>query len=168
MNSLKIFHKEVYYTLIQRGGGRRGPSPLDTPLRGGALERFVACLNEIRLFVVEKEQNFPQLTDVVWLNSLMLFTNLTLHFNALNTKLQAVGKTAERMSCDIEAFERKLQVFEKDIESRELKYFSNLKKHLENSAIFLDGSSNKQEMFKEFSSIIATTKENFSKSFFQF
>ncbi|XP_076330618.1 zinc finger BED domain-containing protein 5-like [Tachypleus tridentatus] len=33
------------------------------------------------------------------------------HFNALNTKLQGVGKTAERMFCDIKAFERKLQVF---------------------------------------------------------
>ena len=49
------------------------------------------------------------------------------------------------------------------------KYFSNLKTHLEdsNSTAFLDGSSSKQEIFK-FSSIILTTKENFSKRFAQF
>ena len=42
--------------------------------------------------------------------------------------------------------------------------------HLEdsNSTVFSDGSSSKQEIFKEFSSIILTTKENFSKRFAQF
>ena len=116
----------------------------------------------------EKEQNFPQLNDAVWLNNLMFFTDLKLHFNALNTKLQGVEKTAERRFCDIKAFERKLQVFEKDIESGGLKYFLNLMEQLGKSTIFSDGSSNKQEMFKEFSSIIATAKENFSKRFLQF
>ena len=91
--------------------------------RGRVLERFVACLNEIRLFMYEKKQDFPQLTDVVWLNSLMFFTDLTMHFNALNTKLQGRGKTAERMFCDIKAFERRLEVFEEDIKSGKLKYF---------------------------------------------
>ena len=115
--------------------------------RGRVLERFVACLNEIRLFMYEKKQDFPQLTDVVWLNSLMFFTDLTMHFNALNTKLQGHGKTAERMFCDIKAFERRLEVFEEDIKSGKLKYFSNLKTHLEDSSstVFLDGSSSKQK-----------------------
>ena len=118
----------------------------------------------------EKKQDFPLLTDVVWLNSLMFFTDLTMHFNALNTKLQGRGKTAERMFCDIKAFERRLEVFEEDIKSGKLKYFSNLKTHLEdsNSTVLSDGSSSKQEIFKEFSSIILTTKENFSKRFAQF
>ena len=82
--------------------------------------------------------------------------------------MQRVGKTAERMFCDIKAFERKLQVFEKDIESGEHKYFSNLKKHLENSIIFSKESLNKQERFKKLSSITGTTKENFSKRFLHF
>ena len=93
----------------------------------------------------------------MWL-VLCFFADLTLHFNALNTKLQ-VEKTAERMFCNIKAFERKLLIFKKDIENGELKYFSNLKKHLENLTIFSDGSLNKQEIFKEFSSIIAPTKK---------
>ena len=136
--------------------------------RGRVLERFVACLNEIRLFMHEKEQNFPQLTDVTWLNNLMFFTDLTLHFNTLNTKLQGVGKTAERMFCEIKAFERKLQVFEKDMKSGELKYFTNLKMHFENLSIFSDGSLNKQEILTKFSSIITETKESFSNRFLQF
>ena len=78
----------------------------------------------------------------------MLFTDLALHFNALNTKLQEIGKTAERMFCDQKVFERKLQVFENDIESAE-----NLKNHLENSTIFPDRFLNKQEMFKKFQAL---------------
>ncbi|XP_076314661.1 general transcription factor II-I repeat domain-containing protein 2A-like [Tachypleus tridentatus] len=136
--------------------------------RGRFLERFIACLNEIRFFMHEKGQDFPQLTDVAWLNNLMFFTDFISHFNALNTKLQGVGETAERMFCDIKAFERKLQVFEKDIEGGELKYFPNLKMHLENSTTFADCSLSKQEISKEFSSIITVAKENFSNRFMQF
>ena len=138
--------------------------------RRRVFKRFVACLNEIRLFVYEKKQDFLQLTDVVWLNSLVFFTDFTMHFNALNTKQQGGGKTAEGTFCDLKAFERRLEVFEEDIKSGKLEYFSNLKMHLEdsNSTVFSDGSSSKQEIFKEFSGIILKTKENFSKRFAQF
>ncbi|XP_076324223.1 general transcription factor II-I repeat domain-containing protein 2A-like [Tachypleus tridentatus] len=121
--------------------------------RGRFLERFIACLNEIRFFMHENGQDFPQLTDVAWLNNLMFFTDFISHFNALNTKLQGVGKTAERMFCDIKVFERKLQVFEKDIEGGELKYFPNLKMHLENSTTFADCSLSKQEISKNFQAL---------------
>ncbi|MEE6518924.1 hypothetical protein FKM82_030246 [Ascaphus truei] len=95
--------------------------------RGRVLERFVAFLDEIRLFMNEKGQEYPQLTDMTWLTNLMFFTDFTIHFNVLNKKLQGLGKTAERMFSDIRTFERKLQVFERDLESGQLKYFPNLK-----------------------------------------
>ncbi|XP_040297400.1 general transcription factor II-I repeat domain-containing protein 2-like [Bufo bufo] len=136
--------------------------------RGRVLERFVACLDEIRLFMNEKEQEYPQLTDMAWLTNLMFFTDFTLHFNVLNKQLQGVGKTAERMFCDIKTFERKLQVFERDLESGQLKYFPNLKKHLENATAFADNPTSHQEIYKEFSSILAAVMVNFSKRFLQF
>ncbi|KAM8927714.1 general transcription factor II-I repeat domain-containing protein 2B-like [Pelodytes ibericus] len=136
--------------------------------RGRVLERFVACLDEIRLFMNEKGQEYPQLTDTAWLTNLMFFTDFTAHFNVLNKTLQGVGKTAERMFCDIRTFERKLKVFERDIESGQLKYFPNLKIHLENSTIFTDNPPSHQEIHKELSSIVAATKENFSNRFLQF
>ncbi|KAM6176971.1 protein FAM200B-like [Erethizon dorsatum] len=135
--------------------------------RGRVLEKFVACLDEIRFFMNEKGQEYPQLTDVAWLNNLMFFTDFILHFSVLNKKLQSVGKTAERMFCDIKTFERKLQVFERDLESGQLKYFPNLKMHLENCT-FTDSPINYQEIYKEFSSIVAAAKENFSNRFLQF
>ncbi|CAH2324767.1 general transcription factor II-I repeat domain-containing 2A-like [Pelobates cultripes] len=94
--------------------------------------------------------------------------DFTAHFNVLNKKLQGVGKIAERMFCDIRTFERKLQVFERDIESGQLKYFPNLKIHLENSTIFTDNPPSHQEIHKELSSIVAAAKENFSNRFLQF
>uniref|UniRef100_A0A8C6VI95 General transcription factor II-I repeat domain-containing protein 2A n=1 Tax=Naja naja TaxID=35670 RepID=A0A8C6VI95_NAJNA len=136
--------------------------------RGRVLERFVACLDEIRLFMNEKGQEYPQLTDMVWLANLRFFTDFTLHFNVLNKQLQGVGKTAERMFCDIKTFEEKLQVFEKDLESGQLKYFPNLKMHLENSTTFADNPTSHQEIYKEFSSIVAAAKMNLSNRFLQF
>ncbi|XP_058015002.1 protein FAM200A-like [Ahaetulla prasina] len=135
--------------------------------RGQVLERFVACLDEIRLFMNEKGQEYPQLTDMAWVTNLMFFTDFTVHFNVLNKQLQGVGKTAERMLCDIKTFERKLQVFERDLESGQLKYFPNLKMHLQNST-FADNPTSRQEIYKEFSSIVAAAKVNFSNRFLQF
>ncbi|MEE6512968.1 hypothetical protein FKM82_020363 [Ascaphus truei] len=130
-------------------------------------QEALSCLDEIRLFMNEKGQEYPQLTDMTWLTNLMFFTDFTIHFNVLNKKLQGLGKTAERMFSDIRTFERKLQVFERDLESGQLKYFPNLKMYLENSTIFTD-NPNHHEIYKEFSSIIAVAKENFSNRFLQF
>ncbi|XP_070599696.1 general transcription factor II-I repeat domain-containing protein 2A-like [Erythrolamprus reginae] len=136
--------------------------------RGQVLERFVACLDEIRLFMNEKGQEYPQLIDTAWLTNLMFFTDLTIHFNVLNKKLQGVGKTAERMFCDIKVFEKKLQIFEDNLESGQLKYFPNLKTHLKNLTTFADNPTSHQEIYKEFSSIVAAVKANFSNRFLQF
>ncbi|KAM3848206.1 general transcription factor II-I repeat domain-containing protein 2A-like [Vipera latastei] len=136
--------------------------------RGRVLERFVACLDEIRLFMNEKGEEYPQLTDMARLTNLMFFTDFTLHFNVMNKQLQRVGKTAERMFCDIKTFERKLQVFERDLESGQLKYFPNLKMHLENFTTFADNPTSHQEIYKEFSSIVAAAKVNFNNRFLQF
>jgi len=65
---------------------------------------------------------------------------------ALNKELQGVGKTAERVFCDIKTFDRKLQVFERDIKSRQLKYFPNLRMHLENSTTFAHNLTSHQEI----------------------
>ncbi|XP_013930323.1 PREDICTED: uncharacterized protein LOC106555913 [Thamnophis sirtalis] len=136
--------------------------------RGRVLERFVACLDGIRLFMNEKGRECPQLTDMAWLTNLMFFTDFTVHFHVLNEQLQGVGKTAERMFCDIKTFERKLQVFERDLESGQLKYFPNLKIYLENSTTFADNPTSHQEIYKEFSSIVAAAKVGFTNRFLEF
>ena len=72
------------------------------------------------------------------------------------------------MFCEIKTFERKLQVFARDLESGQLKYFPSVKMHLQNSLTFTDNHKSHQEICKEFSNIVAAAKENFSNRFVQF
>lgn len=116
---------------------------------------------------MDEIRNIHSSLIMAWLTN-MFITDFTAHFNVLNKKLQGLGKTAEMMFCDTRTFERKLQVFERDLESGQLKYFPKLKMHLENSAAFTDNPINHQEIGKEFSHIVAAAKGNFSQSFLQF
>ena len=79
--------------------------------RGRVLERFIECLDEIRMFMDDNKQNYSELTDVDWLSRLMFFTDFTLHLNELNTKLQGFGKTVDEAFDIITAFEKKLKIF---------------------------------------------------------
>ena len=56
--------------------------------RGRVLERFVECIDEIRLFLDSNKQQFTELTNLDWLSTLMFFTDLSLHLNEVNVKLQ--------------------------------------------------------------------------------
>ena len=132
--------------------------------RGQVLERFVG-LDEIRGLMSEKGQNYSQLTAACWLTNIIFFTNFTKHFNVLNEKLQGSGKTADRMFCDIKTFERKLKVFQRDLNSGKLKYFPNLKLYVENFASFADKSTSCQEKFEEFSSFVSAAKKTLATGF---
>ncbi|KAL4153158.1 hypothetical protein QTP88_000991 [Uroleucon formosanum] len=48
---------------------------------GQVLHRFVELLEEIRLFLFEKSQDYPELKDLNWLNDLMFFTDFTTMYN---------------------------------------------------------------------------------------
>ncbi|GFX63029.1 general transcription factor II-I repeat domain-containing protein 2A [Trichonephila clavipes] len=52
---------------------------------GNVLQRFIDCLEEIRLFLQNesKIEQYPQLMDIMWLLKLMFFTDICQHFNEL-------------------------------------------------------------------------------------
>ena len=60
--------------------------------RGRILERFVSCLDEIRLFMGEKRLEYPQLTDTAWLANLMFFYRF---YTTLQCTKQATGRCGE-------------------------------------------------------------------------
>ena len=85
--------------------------------RGKVPERFVECLNEIKLFLNMKNNNdFSELDDNAWLGKLIFFTDLSMHLNELNVKLQGYGKGIDIMLGIIIAFESKLHIFQRDLE----------------------------------------------------
>ncbi|KAK1345753.1 hypothetical protein QTO34_008217 [Cnephaeus nilssonii] len=71
---------------------------------GKVLERFVECFEEIKVFLDDKDLgNFPQLNDDKWVNTLMFFTDLAVHINELNLKLQGFDKSIDVMLLKVPA-----------------------------------------------------------------
>lgn len=134
--------------------------------RGRVLERFVGCLDEIRMFVDDNKQNYSELTDVDWLCRLMFITDFTQHLNELNTKLQGFGKTIDEALDTISAFEKKLNIFKRDIEKQEFRYFQRLKKFF--TEVEVHGTVVKTAQIVLFVETIDATLEQFSTRFVQF
>nr|XP_039268866.1 general transcription factor II-I repeat domain-containing protein 2A-like [Styela clava] len=82
---------------------------------GNVLQRFVVLLKEVKSFLVEKNETYPELSEATWLNDLHFFADFTNHYNTLNTKLQGCGSTALLMIGHVKAFEKKLAVFSADL-----------------------------------------------------
>ena len=56
--------------------------------RGKVLERFVECINEIKLFLsMKNNKDFLKLDHVAWLSCLMFFADLSIHLRKLNVML---------------------------------------------------------------------------------
>lgn len=61
--------------------------------RGKVLDKFVSCLEHIKVFLNEKEQYFSELKDEEWLCKLMFLTDITKHLNELIIRLQGNRQT---------------------------------------------------------------------------
>lgn len=80
-------------------------------------------MDEIQLFLLEyNNADFIELVDIEWLTKLMFFTDLALHLNTLNKKLQTRGKRIEIWT------EIKLDIFVIDINLANLTTSQNRKK----------------------------------------
>ncbi|XP_075058530.1 zinc finger BED domain-containing protein 5-like [Mixophyes fleayi] len=95
--------------------------------RGKVLNRFVSCIEEIKTFMIEKDQNFPEPTDSEWLCKLMFLTDITSQLNDLNLRLQGAGQTVLDLYECWKTFTEKLKVFLRDIFSETYRYFPNVK-----------------------------------------
>ena len=135
--------------------------------RGKTLERFVEYLNEIKHFLSMKNVNdFPELDDAAWLSNLMFFTDLSIHLNELNVKLQAYGKSVDVMFGSILAFKSKLKIFQRDLETKSYKYFLRLQKMRDEL-----GEPNQDIMNNEdayFLSVLNSLKDQFCSRLVQF
>ncbi|GBN69232.1 General transcription factor II-I repeat domain-containing protein 2A [Araneus ventricosus] len=136
--------------------------------RGNVLQRFVECLEEIRLFLQNEGgiEQYPQLLDVMWLSKLMFFTDICQRVNELNVKLQGTNKTIIVMIDLIRSFDAKLHVFRNDIITRNYKYFPNLKKNINH--LDIHGKSVEETVTEEFISVIDSSINEFSARFSQF
>ncbi|XP_042206826.1 general transcription factor II-I repeat domain-containing protein 2A-like isoform X1 [Homarus americanus] len=134
--------------------------------RGFVLKRFVECMDEINLFLINQQMSYKEMSDIVWVCKLMFFADLCEHLNDLNVKLQGSGKTLDVMFDYIKAFEMKLGVFKRDVDSERFRYFPNLKKYIND--LTKDDKTDCQCLQKLFVNIIESTVEQFSTRFARF
>ena len=94
---------------------------------GKVLERFVGCFDEIKVFLSEKGQDYPELEDGDWIVKLMFLSDITKHLNEFNLLLQGAGKTVLDLYDTWKAFVAKLAIYSTDVETGSFRYFKNLK-----------------------------------------
>ena len=65
-------------------------------------------------------------SDTEWLLKLYYLVDISEHLNQLNVKMQGIGNTVLLLQQAMFAFEKKLEVFIKDIETGRLLHFERL------------------------------------------
>lgn len=134
--------------------------------RGRVLERFVECLDEIRMFMDDNKQKCSELTDIEWLSRLMFFTDFSLHLNEVNAKLQGFGRTVDEAFQNLKAFETKLKIYKRDLDREEFHYFLKLKFFY--AGLEIHEPIDKDAQMRLFSDTIDATLKQFSLRFEQF
>ncbi|KAK1346561.1 hypothetical protein QTO34_000418 [Cnephaeus nilssonii] len=135
--------------------------------RGKVLECFVECFEEIKVFLDYKDLgNFPQPNDDKWVNILMFFTDLSVHINELNLKLQGFGKSIDVMFGYIKAFESKVKIFKRDVETKTYKYFPRVAKYFEKASAAVQNEMELLHM--KYQHLLDSLLDQFSYRFSQF
>lgn len=105
--------------------------------RGIVLEKFYALRNEICSFMKEKESPVPQLEDQSWLQDLAFLSDMMMHLNHLNTKLQGSNLLVHTLYEAVKAFEIKLSIFVAHLQEHKLDHFPRCKEaNLEGNTSF--------------------------------
>uniref|UniRef100_A0A3B1J491 SPIN-DOC-like zinc-finger domain-containing protein n=1 Tax=Astyanax mexicanus TaxID=7994 RepID=A0A3B1J491_ASTMX len=120
-----------FRSLLEEMDSEYADLPLHSAVRwlscGKVLERFVSCIDAIKVFLAEKGQQYPQLEDEKWIVKLFFLADITGHLNELNLRLQGAGQTVMDMFETWTAFVAKLAVFSGDIASSTFRYFRHLR-----------------------------------------
>ncbi|KAM3838578.1 general transcription factor II-I repeat domain-containing protein 2A-like [Vipera latastei] len=103
--------------------------------RGEVLKRFAACLEEVKTYLGSKGLTYPELEHPEWLEKLHFMVDMTAHLNKLNTSLQGKGGTALHLLEEVMAFERKLTVFDRDLQRGTLSHFPSLREFKQGSNV---------------------------------
>ncbi|CAL1531256.1 unnamed protein product [Lymnaea stagnalis] len=165
------FQKQEFVVLLQEVeltySGRLMHNNLRWLSRGKVLEIFVHCYEEIKSFIENKNiEQFPQLSDVEWASNLMFFTDLSVHMNELNLKLQGFGKSIDITLGYVKAFETKLQIFKRDVETKTYKYFPRLKKYFDE--VNSGGQNEMEPLLVKYLHILNSIIDQFGERFNKF
>ena len=83
-------------------------------------KQLLECVNKKKLFMKDQHVSYHKSSDENWVSKLMFNADFCEHLNDLNVKLQGSGKTLDATVCNINTFEKKLQVSKRDVDVRYL------------------------------------------------
>lgn len=95
--------------------------------RGQCLARFYHLHNEIDMFMNEKQESIPELSNDVWLSDLCFLVDITEKMNNLNKDLQRQNILITDAVNSINAFNKKLSLFEDQLKNNNAQHFPTLK-----------------------------------------
>ena len=95
--------------------------------RGKMLKRVFELKTEIASFMETKGKPVPQFSDPDWLCDFAFLTDITLHLNDLNTKLQGKENLIHNLLDTVKAFEFKLDLWKNQLLKKEYMHFPKLK-----------------------------------------
>ena len=109
--------------------------------------RFVELLEPIKSFLIEKEKTFEILDNMNFLQDLLFLTDVMQHLQSLNLSLQGKEKNLSDLARTIFSFQKKINLFQRDLTLKTFNYFPQMKMIISNPSIQYD--DHKIESYRE-------------------
>ena len=97
--------------------------------KGKMLKRFYDLRSEISIFMEMKGKSIPELNDDGWVRDLAFLVDFTSYLNDLNSKLQGKGQFINQLYSHIRTFQKKIQLWEKQLRNGNTFHFPTLANH---------------------------------------
>ena len=98
--------------------------------RSRFLLRFLKLWNDIRNFLAEKEESYPQLSNKVWLINLSFLADFTAKPSDLNLEVQGKDRNFSDMISSIRAFQHMSARLKSNLKDRNYRHFPSIVKFL--------------------------------------
>ena len=125
-------HRQFKNLIAELDQGLPGDLPLHCTVRwlskSQELFWFFQLLDAVKLFMEEKNQNYPELSDLKWIMDLAFLVDMLCHWNRLNLNLQGKLKILPDLVQSVSAFVNKPKLFKAHIQRGDLTHFPILLK----------------------------------------
>ena len=127
IRTLALNHRQFKNLIAEQDQRLPGDLPLHCTVRwlskSQKLSRFFQLLDAVKLFMVEKNQNYSEVSDLKWITDLAFLVDMLCHLNRLNLNLQAKLKILPDLVQSVSAFVNILKLFKAHIQSGDLTHF---------------------------------------------
>lgn len=163
----KSLQRRKFRVLLEELDSQYGELQMYTEVRwlsrGMVLSRFMDLLPEIRTFLSERLEEYPQLNDLRWLLDLAFLSDITCKLNELNKELQGKNQTIVVLMSHIQGFMQKLNLWIAQIQKCNAKHFPQTTAELSRQQKALDF-----ETAKDYEANLAALKKEFQNRFSDF